>query len=275
MNRIQIILRFLKFYIQATTIYKIHSPFVFDLVENTLEDKRHFYAFSMIEPIRQMHLQNQHTIEVKDFGAGSLVQKSNIRKVRSIAKTAVSSRYRSNLLFRIINHFKPSKMLEMGTSLGISALYQSTASLNGSLVTLEGSHSIAQLAQATFKAYETPLNIELKIGEFNDTLLPALKNLKQVDTVFFDGNHQEEPTLAYFETCLKYAHEDSVFIFDDIYWSDGMQAAWEKIKTHPKVELSVDFFYLGMVFFRSNNKSKQHVKVVPKLWKPWIFGFFK
>ena len=67
---------------------------------------------------------------------------------------------------------------------------------------------------------------------------------------FFDGNHHQEPTLNYFNQCLEYSKNDSVFIFDDIHWSDEMEEAWEEIKKNPKVTITIDLFFMGLVFFR-------------------------
>ena len=75
--------------------------------------------------------------------------------------------------------------------------------------------------------------------------------------VYFDANHRYEPTLRYFETCLRKAGEHTVFVFDDIYWSAEMKQAWKEISTDPRVSLSVDFFHIGLVFFRKGVE-KQH-----------------
>ena len=34
---------------------------------------------------------------------------------------------------------------------------------------------------------------------------------------FIDGNHQDQHTIFYFNECLKYANNDTIFIFDDIH----------------------------------------------------------
>jgi len=78
-----------------------------------------------------------------------------------------------------------------------------------------------------------------------------------IDLVYFDGNHQKEPTLNYFHTCLQKAHKNSLFIFDDIHWSDGMEEAWEQIKKHDRVHLTIDLFQFGIVFFEKE-MPKQH-----------------
>ena len=84
---------------------------------------------------------------------------------------------------------------------------------------------------------------------------PRIPNL-----IYFDGNHQKEATLHYFEKLLPLAHNDSVFIFDDIHWSGEMEEAWEQIKAHPRVRVSIDTFYWGLVFFRKEQK-KEHFTI--------------
>ena len=42
-----------------------------------------------------------------------------------------------------------------------------------------------------------------------------------------------------------------IFVFDN-----GDLLAWEEIKKHPSVTLSIDAFYFGLVFFREEVKEK-------------------
>jgi hypothetical protein len=60
---------------------------------------------------------------------------------------------------------------------------------------------------------------------------------------------------------------------DDIYWSEGMTKAWQAIKKHPDVTLSIDIFDIGIVFFRKE-LSKQDIKFIPYKYKPWKIGLF-
>jgi predicted O-methyltransferase YrrM len=78
-----------------------------------------------------------------------------------------------------------------------------------------------------------------------------------LDYVFFDGNHQKKPTIQYFNLCLQKAHENSIFIFDDIHWSGGMEEAWNYIQSHSSVTLTIDVFWIGIVFFKKN-QAKEH-----------------
>ena len=268
-----LILQYLRYYIRARTRYRVHSPFVFDLVNEVLEDDRHFYVFDDIERLRVNLLRDKRMLEVTDLGAGSHTTKSNQRSVQSIARSAVTPSRYTQFLFSLVHYLKPKTVLEMGTSLGISTLYQAKADGRAQVITLEGCPEIAEVAQENFKRLNAN-NIELMIGDFAKTLPQALQKIQRVDYVFFDGNHRKAPTLNYFREALKYAHEDSVFVFDDIYWSEEMMEAWEEIKAHPQVTLTIDIFYMGIVFFRKENLTKEHFTLIDSWKKPWSMGFF-
>ena len=273
MGRFYILNSFIQFYFAAKTKYRTHSPFVFDFVNKILEDDRNYYAFSTVESVRKLLKQDKSKINVQDLGAGSLIKNGQIKTISSIASTALSSPFSCRILFKIVNLFKPTTILELGTSLGISTLYQHFAALNAKFVTLEGSEAIANLAAQNFERMEVK-SIELVRGNFDDTLPKALEKLQKLDYLFLDGNHRKDPTLAYFEQCIKFAHENSVFVIDDIYWSKEMTEAWQEIKDHPKVTLSIDLFFMGLVFFRKENIVKEHFKLIRSSWKPWEMGFF-
>jgi hypothetical protein len=80
--------------------------------------------------------------------------------------------------------------------------------------------------------------------------------------VYFDGNHSKKATLDYFEALLPTISNDSVWIFDDIHWSADMEDAWEIIKNHPKVSVTIDTFQWGIVFFRTEQE-KEHFIINP------------
>jgi predicted O-methyltransferase YrrM len=75
--------------------------------------------------------------------------------------------------------------------------------------------------------------------------------------IYFDGNHSKKATLDYFELLLPTICNETLWIFDDIHWSPEMEEAWEIIKKHPKVTVTIDTFQWGLVFFRSE-QPKEH-----------------
>lgn len=264
---------FLKYYSSAITKYRVHSPFVFSLLTEVIEDNRYYYAFDHLKTLRARLLQKNESVEVLDLGAGSRKISDKTRKISEIAKTSVSPEWQCQMLFRLVDYFKPETVLEMGSSLGISSMYLHFGNTGAKMISLEGSPEIAKLAKENFKLLGA--NIELLEGNFSETLHTALEKLQKIDLAFIDGHHAELPTLKYFEQILPYCNEESVLIFDDIYWSDEMATAWEKIKLNSSVTLSVDLFYFGIVFFKKDFKEKQHFTLIPYPYKFWQIGLFK
>lgn len=233
----------------------IHSPFIYDLLRNAIEGNEKSEKFEKIELLRKQLLKSDKIIEVKDLGAGSKVSKSNQRKVADIAKAVLTSEKYAQLLFRLVRYLKPKTVLELGTSLGITTLYLAEAVKNTEIVTVEGSPELARLAIQNFMRLGYR-NIELKNSEFDLVLPKILNELRTLDFVFFDGNHRKEATLRYFEMCLPNINNNTIFVFDDIHWSQEMESAWNEIKKHNQVKATIDLFHFGLVFFR-NELSKQ------------------
>lgn len=261
----------IKYYFKAKTIFQVHSPFLYNFCKGVLQDDRHFQHFDKAESIRTLLLQTPHSIDVEDFGAGSQVMKYNSRKVSDICKTSVSPQYQCRFIFRLVNYFQPKHLIEIGTSLGVASLYQSFGANNAPLITLEGSEKIAQIAQLNFNKLSR--NIKIVKGNFDNTLDTVLSEVESLDYILIDGNHREKATIEYFEKCLLRHHNETIIVFDDIYWSPGMTRAWEYIKNHPSVTCSVDVYFFGIVFFKKEFKEKTHLQVIPKQYKPWQIGW--
>lgn len=245
------ILAYFKFLAKSTNEHGVHSPFVFDLVTKCFYDKKPKKIYTIIEKYRTELLQNNTTIEVTDFGAGSRVFSSNKRKVAAIAKNAGITKKRAQLLARLISYFNVDKCLELGTSLGIGTIAMKEAT---DVFTLEGCPETARIAEKQLQKYDVD-NVSITIAPFEKSLAKFAD--EKFDLIYFDGNHQKEATLNYFEQLLHTAHNDSVFIFDDIHWSQSMSEAWEIIKNHPKVTVTIDTFFWGFVFFRKE-QAKEH-----------------
>ncbi|PTX44102.1 methyltransferase family protein [Christiangramia gaetbulicola] len=246
---------YLNFLLKSQNQHGLHSPFVYDLVTKCFYDKSEHKTYKLIKDYRNDLLGNKDRITVTDFGAGSRIFRSNERPVFSIAKNAGITLHRAKLLYRLTNYLKIDKALELGTSLGIAS---SAIAVNKStdLITIEGCPETANIAKQQFEKYQLN-NITLRVNEFEAELNRLIREHHKFDLIYFDGNHQKQATLDYFEKLLPTAHNDSVFIFDDIHWSAGMEEAWEEIKRHPKVKVTIDTFQWGFVFFRQE-QVKQH-----------------
>jgi len=258
----QLAKKYLQYYRSSSNSkgHGVHSPFVFDFIKFVKNDKRKYDCYVPIEKLRKALLQDNTTIEVQDFGAGSTVIKTNKRIVSKMAASSLKPKKFAQLLFRMVQQYKPKTIVELGTSFGITSAYLASGHPAAKLFTLEGSPSIANIARGNFKALSLK-NIELIEGDFATTFEPLLQTLPFIDLAFVDGNHKKKPTLQYFEQLLAKSNEDSILIFDDIHWSSEMEEAWEIIKQNGAVTLSIDLFFIGIVFFKKDFKVKQQFSI--------------
>ncbi|GAA3621108.1 O-methyltransferase [Flavivirga jejuensis] len=247
-------IQYIKFLIKSTNQHGVHSPFVYNLVTKCFYDKTYYDAYKHILNYKKELLKNKSSIKVTDLGAGSQVMKQKERSISAMAKNAGSTIKKAKLIYRLVNYFKPEAILELGTSLGIATHAMRLADQKTKITTIEGCPNISEFSKVNFKKHHLN-NIDVQIGNFNNIINQLAPN--NYDLIFFDGNHQKEATLEYFETLLQTTNNDSVFIFDDIYWSKGMTEAWEVIKQHPKVTVTIDTFFWGFVFFRKE-QMKEH-----------------
>ncbi len=233
----------------------VHSPSVFQFLYSVLYNKNEYYIFQEIDKLRNELLKDKRKVFIKDFGTG----KDRFSTVGGIVRTSVQSPKYSKLLFRIISHTGARKILELGTSAGLTTAYLASVSSTSECITLEGSSEVLKIAGENFKKLNIKNIITIE-GDINDTLPEALAKLSAIDFIFVDANHSSGAVLSYLDQCLPYLSANAVIVFDDIHWSDDMEQAWKVIKDHPKVTSTIDLFQMGIVFFNPV-LNKKHYKV--------------
>jgi predicted O-methyltransferase YrrM len=168
----------------------------------------------------------------------------------TVRTACLASRRREDAiaLHQMVAELRPERIIELGTNVGISSAYMAAAQKDatggkGSLVTLEASPGRSRVARGLHTALGLD-RVSYVLGLFEDTLESALD--EPVDFAFIDGHHQYEPTLDYFDRIWRRSREGAVFIFDDIRWSIGMERAWARLKTDPRLSIVVDLCGLGV-----------------------------
>jgi predicted O-methyltransferase YrrM len=227
----------------------LHSPFVFDLVTKVFRNKINPDIVLTVESIRKKLISDQRILHITDFGTGSMKERNNLRRVSEIARySSVPTKY-GILLANMSSEFGKPSIIEFGTSLGISTIYMAAACPDATVCTIEGCPETSEVAKENFKGAGLK-NIKLVTGSF-DEVLPAIeRDVVIPGLVFIDGNHKKAPVLEYFSRVAAISDSKTVIVLDDIHYSSEMGEAWEEIKKHEKVSLTVDIFRMGFVFFR-------------------------
>jgi len=260
-QKIRIAGRFAGFLIKSGNRYRIHSPFLYSLVGEVIRSGKRVEGEEAIELLRRRYLESNEIIIKTDFGAGAGDYDKITRRVgvKKIAMTSLTSRKHARRLNRLIRYLELEKVLEIGTSLGISTAYLSIANPGARIITLEGCPETSRIAQLNFNELGLK-NVDLIEGRFENTLPEALEKLGSVDLVFIDGNHRRHAVMEYFDKCLEFANNDTVIVVDDIHSSKDMEQAWEEARNHPRVTVSLDLFYSGWIFLRKES-SRQHFRL--------------
>jgi predicted O-methyltransferase YrrM len=260
MNKLRFLIRYIQYLTKSKTRYRIHSPFVYEFINKVLRDKTNYKDFEKLWEHRCELADSNELIETVDFGsgAGDKQYETKVLPIKQIVSRRSHPKNRLELLYRIANYFTPNVILELGTSAGISTTYLKAGSPKSTLITMEGCSNLANSSENSFikLGYD---DIKIAIGNFDNNLEKVLKDFKSLDLVFFDGNHREEPTLRYYESCIKLSNESTIFVFDDIYWSAGMERAWDKIKSDPRVSVTIDLFWFGLAFFRKGIEKQNFI----------------
>lgn len=259
LNTITFALRYLRYFVKSKHSggHGIHSPFIYEFAQNVIFSNKTFLFFKEIDKVRKSYKQNKNTLKVIDYGAGSRTLKTKHRKIKAIAKSSSTQKKYGKLISRTIVHLELKNIIEIGTSLGIGTLYLAYPQKT-TVHTIEGDTELYKQATKTFKQLKLD-NIKATKALFETSLPKVLNKTESIDLVYFDGNHKAEPTLQYFELCLTKASTRSVFIFDDIHWSAGMEEAWGQIKKHPRTKVTIDLFQMGIVFFREELSTQHYV----------------
>jgi predicted O-methyltransferase YrrM len=260
-DKIRFILKFVyyKIFSKHRKGFGIHSPFVFEFITEVLYSKSHYYAFDKINELRLKLLSSKHVLQVQDLGAGSKKFRTSNRKLRDIARFSGISKKNGEMLFSIIQKYQAKTILELGTSIGLGTLYLASAGSKSRVTTIEACPQTASHAAFNFEALGLK-NIRQILGNINEKLPVFLSEIRTLDFVYFDGNHKEEATINYFNLCKIKANNNTIFVFDDIHWSRGMEKAWRRIQNDESVTVSIDLFFSGIVFF-NKELSKQHFVV--------------
>jgi len=254
-----LVINYIKHLAKAKTRHGVHSPFVYKLINEVIYDFKEKPEYKNIENLRKRLLTDKRFITITDLGAGSLVNNQRKKQVKQLAKNALKPKKIAQLLFRLAKEFKPINIIELGTCLGITSAYFAAVVPNAKVITLEGCPQTAGIAKENFETLGLK-NVSISVGNFDETLPAVIEKELSLDFIFIDGNHRKDATINYFNWCLPGLNENSVMIFDDIYWSRGMKDAWEMIKSHPQVTVTIDLFWIGLVFFRKG-QAKENFRV--------------
>ncbi len=245
---------YIKYRWKAKGRHGIHSPFVYDFVDKCLkitfssQDRKKLWG--VFNQLRK----DKRTIDIDDFGAGSK-KLGNKRKISTIFKTSSSKGKYGRLLYCLSKHYSFQNCLELGTSLGVGAMHLSLGNPNTKITTVEACKNTRSIALENLKDYP---NVSCILDTF-DHFLEQLDRSVCYDFIYIDGHHDGDALIHYLELLTPFTHDDTLFLLDDIRWSDSMLNAWQRIQNNPDFHLTIDLFRVGLISKRPKQEKEHFV----------------
>lgn len=259
MLMIYLIREYIKYCLIAKNRHGVHSPFVYDFNDNCLSLPIPKFEYQVFKKLKASYLKNNTIIDVTDLGAGSK-KLNQQRAISQIAKISGSSDKYGKLLFRLVAHYQPKEVLELGTSLGLGTYMMAAASENIRITTIEGCKNTFEIARRTFPSSQN-IKVEFINNDFISFLenLSSLENSPRFDLVFIDGDHKSESLFKQLDLLNPFIHDETIIVLDDIRWSKDMLFAWNNLVKGHEYNLSIDLFKIGILLKRKHQEKEHFV----------------
>jgi len=250
---VNLFFEYIKYRWNAKGRHGTHSPFVYDFVDKCLKIEIDPRFKTERENLFKKLKIDSRKITIQDFGAGSKRLGAQ-RKISALYRTSSSKGKFGDLLYKVSKHYKPMRILEFGTSLGIGTIHLSKGNPEAKISTVEACTETRKEALKNFEKLDCK-NILSYHSTFSDFLKSQSEEI--YDLVFIDGHHDGTALLAYLQTLEKFTHNDTIFILDDIRWSTSMFEAWKSIESSDEYHVTMDLFRMGIVLKRTQQEKEQ------------------
>lgn len=248
-----LIFEFILYQWLAKNRHGIHSPFVYDLSDKCFKIKREKADEIILQSFESKLKTNNCKIHIQDFGAGSRKLGSE-RTINQIYKTSSSKGKFGKLLYQLNRYFEFKNVLEFGTSLGIGTLNLHLGNPAGKILSLEACPETYRFTSSQLSQFS---NIQLINQTFEDFINESKNQI--FDFVFIDGHHDGNALLHYLERLRPFTHPETIFLLDDIRWSQSMFKAWNQIQEDPNYNLTIDLFRMGLISPRPQQQKEHFV----------------
>lgn len=194
---------------------------------------------------------------MREIGAKATVYSAlHARHLHKIIRTSASSSVDARALCDLVCFFKPSTIIELGTSAGLTTRALAQAAPSTPIISIEGNAQMHQIAKQHLHVFA---HVSLHCAYF-DAILPQLEwQTDKPSFVFIDGNHTYNASLRYFSFFRLKATKGSVVVHD-IRWSTEMMRAWKEIVASLDAGLIIETYNMGIVVINPD-VPKQHLRI--------------
>lgn len=154
-----------------------------------------------------------------------------------------------HFLSKLVRRLQPKRVLELGTSIGRSALFMMvTLPENSKLATIDiGSYLRTDLAPF---AWDKRLKVIYGDDRLPNVAAEAIEFLDGgIDLLYMDSEHTYDQVAAEWEIYQLHLNNGAIVVMDDIHLNDGLIKFWEEIK-YEKIATDEKLHFSGFGLFR-------------------------
>lgn len=189
----------------------VHSPFVFNLINNAIEEKHSFYCYA----------------DLSDY-------LSQFEDKRLQPK-------KDNLLaFRLVNYFNAKNILEVGSAEGLNTLYLNAASKDIECLCIEEDNNKKEIAKKLCQGYNTDISF--------CNSLQQIANQK-FDCIYINLNNYPTLTPDDLNSIIGMCHEKSFLMVKGIRTNKKQNRLWKCLTSNEDRTAELDLFHIGLLFF--------------------------
>jgi len=244
-----------KYYFKAKTKYQVHSPFVFEFVEQIVEDNRQYYYFNTIEGYRRQIYKNKTIIKTKQ---------SEGTPLRKLVNRNTISPEMGRTLFKIVHKYQPKYAIELGTGVGIATLYQCSPSKKMQLHSIEENIDLAKTSKQLLNKLGLQ-QVQFSAGLFEEKIPSITAQMPSLELVTIN----QLATKELMGKILQHCNKQAIVILNYPHATKERTEHWEWLKEQPRIQLTVDLYNMGIAFFREEQKEKTHFDLIKAYKKPW------
>ncbi len=211
----------------------IHSPFLFRLITQVIENRGFYSAYSLLKSADENVRNMVRILDVKAFlgegNPGKGLKNSDFKRLHLLP-----SRF-DRLLFRLVNDFTPREIAFYGSTFGVTLLALALADRRISLNARVENDHFRSFCRRLIEVYEVG---NIRLTEFGE--------IGTADFVVIQNPLDPESCNQVLTTVLGQTGYQGVVVICGIHTSAAMEDIWVDHKSNPTVRVSLDLFEIGI-----------------------------
>lgn len=193
----------------------IHSPFVYNLVRNVIEEKLPYYSYGDLS------------------GYLSRFEEKKLKLAKD-----------NKLSFRMVNHFNSKRILEIGSGYGVNTLCLTAPSDQTMCFAIESDKKLYSIAKNLYSNYNKSI--------IQKTSLTGIPDTEIFDCIYINLNLYNTLTFEDMDELINKCHDKSFIIVKGIRRNKKQYSLWKRLISNEKRTTGLDLYNIGVIFFEKH-----------------------